>query len=313
MYSIIGAFFIDLLLGDPYDFPHPVRFVGKYISFYEKRVRKMEPSSNRLRVLGIGLTLSTVILTYTITFLVLYLCKRVNIYLFYIVNMIFLWTCIAPRCLQKEAMKIYVLLKEGKIIEARKQLSYIVGRDTEHLKEKEIGRAVVETVAENTSDGVIAPLFYMSLGGAPLAMAYKAINTLDSMVGYKEGIYLYFGWSSARLDDVANYIPARITALLMLLVCPLFKMDFKNCFKIIMRDRKNHASPNSAYSEAATAGALGVQLGGSNYYFGKLVEKPTIGDAIKELNKEHIIDAIKLMYGATILYLLIYIAVVLNL
>lgn len=313
MYSIIGAFFIDLFLGDPYWFPHPVRFIGKYISFYENKVRKMKTSSNGLRMLGIGLTLSTVILTYVIIFLLLYLCKRINTYLFYIVNMILLWTCIAPRCLQKEAMKIYALLKQGKIIEARKQLSYIVGRDTEQLNEKEIGRAVVETVAENTSDGVIAPLFYMSLGGASLAMAYKAINTLDSMVGYKEDIYLNFGWSSARLDDVVNYIPARITALLMLIVCPLFKMDFKNCFKIIMRDRKNHASPNSAYSEASTAGALGIQLGGSNYYFGKLVEKPTIGDALKELSKEHIIDAIKLMYGATILYLLIYIAVALNL
>lgn len=306
MASIYMALIIDLILGDPHWFPHPVRLIGKYIGIIEGLVKKLSLNSKLLKLSGIILTVSTVILTYSICLYLLKWAKFINVYFYYLLNVIILWTCIAPKCLKVEAMKIYDLLNKGEVIKARKQLSYIVGRDTKDLDESEIVRAVVETVSENTSDGVIAPLFYMFIGGAPLALTYKAINTLDSMVGYKKDFYYNFGWASARLDDIVNLVPARLTACFMVAASFVLGLDYKNCIKIIKRDRRNHKSPNSAYPEAATAGALGVQLGGSNSYFGEIVYKPTIGDSLKELSKDDIVKSIELMYLCTYVAVMVF-------
>lgn len=306
MVSIYMAFIIDLILGDPYWFPHPVKLIGKYISIIEGLVKKLNIKNKLLKFSGVILTASTVILTYSICFYLLKGTKVINVYFYQLLNVIILWTCIAPKCLEVEAIKIYSLLNEGEIVKARKQLSSIVGRDTKNLDESEIVRAVIETVSENTSDGVIAPLFYMFIGGAPLALTYKAINTLDSMVGYKKDFYYNFGWTSARLDDIVNLIPARLTACFMIAASFILGLDYKNCIKIIKRDRRNHKSPNSAYPEAATAGALGVQLGGSNSYFGEIVYKPTIGNNLRELNKNDIVKSTKLMYLCTYVAIIVF-------
>jgi adenosylcobinamide-phosphate synthase len=307
------AFLLDWVLGDPDWLPHPVRIIGKYIGLFEEQVRKMQLGKTGLRMAGVILTVSTVTFASLTVWGVLFICNRVNPWLFQAVNILILWTCIAPRCLQQEALKIYRMLENADLTRAREQLSRIVGRDTENLAEDGIIRGVIETVAENTSDGVIAPLFYMFLGGAPLAMAYKAINTLDSMIGYKQDFYNDFGWSAARTDDLANYIPARITAGLLLCATLPLRLDFGNCLRIIRRDRRNHSSPNSAYPEAAVAGALQIRLGGTNSYFGKPVVKPTIGDALTGLNREQIITATRLMYGAAIVGLTFFSGAVLSL
>lgn len=225
---------------------------------------------------------------------------------FLIVNSFIIYTTLATKCLKDEAVKIYNVLKSGDIKESRKQLSYIVGRDTSNLNEAEIIRATVETVAENTVDGIISPIFYVFIGGAPLAMAYKAVNTLDSMVGYKNDKYINLGFASAKIDDIANYIPARICVIFMTLASFVLRFDYKRCFKIAIRDRKNHKSPNCAYSEGAVAGALGIQLGGTNIYFGKLVYKPTIGDKGRDIEIEDIKKTNKIMYISSILSLIIF-------
>lgn len=304
MSSIFAAWVLDLLIGDPYWFPHPVKWMGKYINFFEEKVRSITSSSNGLKIGGVLLTVTLVLLTYVTAEGMLIAAKKIHIGIYLIVNILLLWSCIAAKCLQKEAVKVYNALKSKDLGLARKQLAYIVGRDTMQLNEKEITRAAVETVLENTSDGVIAPLFYMFIGGAPLALAYKAINTMDSMVGYKNEKYFYFGWASAKLDDIANYIPARLTGILIVITSFFLNLDYKESFRILKRDRRNHSSPNSAYAEAAGAGALGIQLGGSNTYFGKVVEKPTIGDVKKEIQIENILTSVKLMYGAAVLLLI---------
>jgi adenosylcobinamide-phosphate synthase len=303
MVGIWMAFLVDGLLGDPGWFPHPVRIIGRYIGFFERRVRKFQLGKSSLRIAGAVLTVSTVVCAYGAAWGVLFCCKQVNPWLFLIVNVLIMWTCIAPRCLQQEALQIFNLLEDSNLTRAREYLALIVGRDTEKLDENGIVRAVIETVAENTSDGVIAPLFYLFLGGAPLAMAYKAVNTLDSMVGYRKDFYADFGWSAARLDDLANFIPARITAGLLLLSTLPLRLDFGNCLRIIRRDRLKHASPNSGYPEAAVAGALRIQLGGPSSYFGKTVVKPAIGDAGTGLRRNQIVTTTRMMYAAAILAL----------
>ena len=212
---------------------------------------------------------------------------------------------LATKSLKDESMKVYDRLKNGTIEEARYAVSMIVGRDTSELTEEGVTKAAVETVAENSSDGVIAPMLYMALGGAPLMFLYKGINTMDSMLGYKNDRYLYFGRCAAKLDDLANYIPARISGWLMVAAAFLTGMDGKNAVKIYKRDRRNHASPNSAQTEAAVAGALRVQLAGNAYYFGKLYEKPTIGDKLREVEPEDIRRANRLLYGASVLSVLL--------
>jgi adenosylcobinamide-phosphate synthase len=298
MMDIWIAFLLDLLLGDPQWFPHPVRLIGRYINGFERQVRRRRLSPAGLRISGICLTVTAVGLAYLAVWGILQWCAQMNWWFYQVINIMLLWTCIAPRCLQQESAKIDHSLRNGQVTLARQQLAMIVGRDTKKLDESGIVRAVVETVAENSSDGVIAPLFYMFIGGAPLAMAYKAVNTLDSMVGYQKEFYQEFGWCSAKTDDLANFVPARLTAGLLWLAAWLLRLNYQNCARIIRRDRRNHASPNSAYPEAAVAGALGVRLGGANYYFGSLVVKPTIGDPLVGLQSGQIRLANRLMYGA---------------
>lgn len=303
--SIYIGYIIDLIIGDPYSFPHPVIYIGKLIKCLENNIRKVFKKEKYLKFAGFILWFITVGTTYLLTYLIIKLSKF-NSSTFLIVNSFIIYTTLATKCLKDEAIKIYNILKSGDIYESRKQLSYIVGRDTNSLNEAEIIRATVETVAENTVDGIISPMFYAFIGGAPLAMAYKAINTLDSMVGYKNDKYINLGFASAKIDDIANYIPARVCIIFMTIASLILRFNYKNCFKISIRDRKNHKSPNCAYPEGAVAGALGIQLGGTNIYFGKPVYKPTIGDKYREIEIEDIKKTNKIMYLSSILSLIIF-------
>lgn len=303
--SIYTGYALDLIIGDPYSFPHPVRYIGKLISIVEKQIRKITSSDKGLKIAGFFLWFIVVGATFGITTLVLQLFKF-NKLAYFIVNTILIYTTLATKCLKDESVKIYKVLKTGDLEKSRIQLSYIVGRDTTNLNEKEIVRATVETVAENTVDGIIAPLFYGFIGGAPLAMAYKAVNTLDSTVGYKNDKYYYLGFASAKIDDIANYIPARLGVILLPLGSLFTGFNFKDALKIGIRDRKNHKSPNCAFSEGAVAGALGIQLGGTNVYFGKEVYKPTIGDKTREIEIEDIVRTNKIMYSSSIISIIIF-------
>ena len=303
--SIYTGYALDLIIGDPYSFPHPVRYIGKLISIVEKQIRKITSSDKGLKIAGFFLWFIVVGATFGITTLVLQLFKF-NKLAYFIVNTILIYTTLATKCLKYESVKIYKVLKTGDLEKSRIQLSYIVGRDTKNLNEKEIVRATVETVAENTVDGIIAPLFYGFIGGAPLAMAYKAVNTLDSTVGYKNDKYYYLGFASAKIDDIANYIPARLGVILLPLGSLFTGFNFKDALKIGIRDRKNHKSPNCAFSEGAVAGALGIQLGGTNVYFGKEVYKPTIGDKTREIEIEDIVRTNKIMYSSSIISIIIF-------
>lgn len=303
--DLLIAVFIDWIIGDPYGFPHPVIYIGKFIKFLEKKFRKIAKNPKELKIFGGIIVIMVAFVSFIIPYGILKLTKGIP-WLYHSINILILWTTIACKCLKNEAMKVYVELKEGNIEEARVKLSYIVGRETKSLSENEIVRADVETVAENASDGVIAPLFFAIIGGAPLAMMYKGINTMDSMLGYLTKEYKDIGFFPAKVDDVFNFIPARLTGVLMCLIAPLLGGNIIKSFKIMIRDRKNHKSPNCAYPEAATAAVMKVQLGGTNTYFGETIYKPTIGDCIKSLEKEHIRDSIKIMYFSEILMITIY-------
>lgn len=301
---MILGYIMDLVFGDPYWFPHPVRFIGKLISRTEKFIRKHAKSENSLKYWGILMWLVPVVTTALVTALIVKIASF-NKYVEIFVSAFIIYTTLSTKCLKDEATKIYNVLETGDIKKSRVQLSYIVGRDTTNLSQSEIIRATVETVAENTVDGTISPMFYGFLFGPVGAMTYKAINTLDSMVGYKNDKYLNLGCVSAKLDDVVNFIPARLTAIFMPLGAFLCGMNGANSFKIAIRDRKNHKSPNCAFAEGAAAGAIGIQLGGTNIYFGKEVYKPTIGDKKRELENYDIVRMNKLMYATTANALLI--------
>lgn len=301
---MILGYIMDLVFGDPYWFPHPVRFIGKLISKTEKFIRKHAKSEKSLKYWGILMWLVPVVTTALVTALIVKIASF-NKYVEIFVSAFIIYTTLSTKCLKDEATKIYNVLETVDIKKSRVQLSYIVGRDTTNLSQSEIIRATVETVAENTVDGTISPMFYGFLFGPVGAMTYKAINTLDSMVGYKNDKYLNLGCVSAKLDDVANFIPARLTAIFMPLGAFLCGMNGLNSFKIAIRDRKNHKSPNCAFAEGAAAGAIGVQLGGTNIYFGKEVYKPTIGDKKRELENYDIVRMNKLMYATTANALLI--------
>ncbi|MBN2040596.1 MAG: cobalamin biosynthesis protein CobD [Spirochaetes bacterium] len=291
--NILFGFVLDLIFGDPYTFPHPVRFIGKYIEILEEPLRKI----SSLKIAGILLTVIVVITAYFVT---LYF-SAISI----VLEIFIIYTIFSTRTLSNEAMNVYSCLKSGDLNSARIQISYLVSRDTDCMKEEDIIRATVETISENIVDGIISPLFYLFIGGAPLGMAYKAASTLDSMVGYKNETYIDFGWASARLDDVLNFIPARITAVLIPFAALFCGYDAKNSFRIALRDRHKHSSPNSAYSEAAVAGAIGCQLGGPASYFGQRVIKPYIGDRIREVNRGDIIRTIRIMYFTSFLGLVL--------
>jgi adenosylcobinamide-phosphate synthase len=313
--DILIAFIIDLIVGDPYRLPHPVRYIGWIIRNCETLLRRViqkgqpEKRERRERVAGGILMLATVLATVLPVLLLLALASFVHSVLFHLFNIYFLYAALAVKCLADEAKKVHFFLAAGKIPEARRQLSMLVGRQTDHLEEKEIVRGAVETTAENTVDGIISPLFYAILGslfgmGAPVVWAFKAISTLDSMVGYKNEKYLHFGRISAKTDDAANYVPARLSGVIIPAGAFFCGMDWRRSFRIMQRDRRNHKSPNCAYPEAAFAGALGVRIGGDNIYFGKVVEKPTIGDPDKEIGEEDIPAAVRLMYAAAVITLL---------
>lgn len=306
--QIIAGYILDLIFGDPYEFPHPVRFIGKLIRFVENKVRKAAKTKKGMKIGGFILWFVTVFTTYMVVWSIVKLAS-IHPVLAFVVNAFLIYTTLATKCLKDEAVKIYKVLGTGDIKASRTQLSYIVGRDTTQLDEGEIVRATVETVAENTTDGIIAPLFYACIGGAPLAFAYKAINTLDSTVGYKNEKYADIGFASAKIDDVANYIPARITAVLMMIASFFLGYHAKDSIQIAIRDRKNHKSPNCAYPEGAVAGALGIQLGGTNVYFGEAVYKPTIGDKKRETEREDIIRTNKLMYMTSVVALVIFVGI----
>ncbi|MBF8983567.1 cobalamin biosynthesis protein CobD [Lutibacter sp. B2] len=290
------GYIADLIFGDPYCLPHPIIFIGNLIRKCEKFLRKYCYDPIAEKKMGVVLTFFIVLITYTITLAILLLVGSINKYLYMIIHSFFIFQILATKSLGVETKKVFDPLINNNILEARKYLSYIVGRETKELNKDEITRACVETVAESTSDGIIAPLFYIVIGGAPLGMAYKAINTLDSMIGYKNDQYYYFGWAAAKLDDIVNYIPARITGICTFIAAFILRYDWKNSIRIFLRDRKNHKSPNSGHPESAFAGALRIQIGGTNTYFGKIVCKPTIGDKLKELESADIIKAIRLTY-----------------
>lgn len=291
---LIG-FVLDLIFGDPNFGAHPIRLIGKLISSTEKMLRKIFPS-DKLKIAGFFLVLIVCGVSFGISALILYLSYNVNKYLGIGIEALICFFMLSAKSLKKESMKVYNHLSKGDVEGARKAVSMIVGRDTAVLDEKGIAKAAVETVAENLSDGVIAPLLYMFVGGGSLSVLYKAINTMDSMVAYKNENYIDFGFFAAKLDDIANFIPSRLSALLLVFSAFLGGKDYKKAFKIFKRDRFNHASPNSAQTESACAGALGIQLGGDAYYFGKLYKKKFIGDFVNEVNYRHIYDINRLMY-----------------
>lgn len=303
---ILIAVILDFIIGDPYNFPHPVKVMGKIISFEERISRRLAKTSTSLKIAGFIIVIINVTLGFVVPFILLKALQGNNI-IFIIINTYLIYTSIAAKCLHHEAIMVSKSLKEG-LEEGRKRVSYIVGRDTQNLNEEEIIKATVETVAENTSDGVIAPLLYICFFGAPAGLAYKFINTMDSMLGYKNEKYRDLGFFPAKTDDLFNIIPSRLTALFMN-ISSIGRFSFKNGFRIVKRDSRNHKSPNSGYPESAVAGLLGIQLGGGNYYFGKFVGKPSIGDSLNKVKKEHIVNTIEIMYRAEIAFLIFYITI----
>ena len=278
MLSYTIGLVLDFIIGDPNNPFHPVRIIGSLGIKLENITRRV---FKNLKISGFVTWLGVILITFLVNSLIVRLAFSISNIFGIIIEGILLYFCISSKGLKVEGLKVIKVLESGDIEGARKQLSYIVGRDTKVLDEEGIIRAVIETVAENTSDGIIAPLLFGALGGAPLAMTYKAVNTCDSMFGYKNDKYIDFGFVPAKMDDLFNYIPARITGYLVIFAAFILGLDYKNSYRIYKRDRYNHTSPNSAHPESAVAGALGIRLGGANYYFGKIVEKPTIGDKNK--------------------------------
>ncbi len=304
--AIFTAVLLDWLLGDPYSWPHPVKLIGNSISLFLKG----QPNHPKGKyIYGFFLWLATVGLTAGTSYLLLRVSARFSPVLYWVLWIYLAYTCLSTRCLAMEALKVLKTLKTGTIEEARYQVSMIVGRDTSQLTAEEISKATIETVAENTSDGVIGPLLCLFIGGPVLAMAYKAVNTLDSMVGYKTEKYRQIGFVSAKLDDLANLIPARITWICLMIASHILELDSKNACRIGFRDRYQHASPNSAFSEAVVAGALGIQLGGAHIYHGEWVDKPTIGEAVRPVAFADIETTVHLLYMSTTVSLLLFSAI----
>ena len=306
VWAVLGGFVLDALFGDPAWLPHPVVYMGKAISKLEKFLRPRLPKTPQGELLGGAIVAFCLpVGTFLLTGLVCWGAARLHPLLGLAVQMFWCGQALAARGLVQESTNVYKELKKPDLPGARKAVSRIVGRDTAELTAEGVTKAAVETVAENASDGVIAPLLYMLIGGAPLALTYKAINTMDSMLGYKNEKYLYFGRIPAKLDDAANYLPSRLAALLWVAAAAFTHNDAKGAWKIWRRDRRNHASPNSAQTESACAGALGVQLAGPAYYFGEYYAKPTIGDALRPVEPEDILRANRMMVAESILALAI--------
>ena len=308
--ALVAGFCIDLLVGDPHGFPHPVVLIGKCISVLERALRRICPKTPAgERAAGAILWGAVVIVSTGVPALLLWLCGLVSPWLRLAAESVMCWQILAVKSLRDESMKVYDALESGDLAASRHAVSMIVGRDTDRLDDAAVTRAAVETVAENTSDGVVAPLLFLAIGGAPLGFFYKAVNTMDSMLGYVEPPYKDIGLMPAKADDIANYLPARISALLMLAAGGLLRMDVKNGWKMFRRDRYKHASPNSAQTESVCAGLLDVRLAGDAWYHGVLHKKEYIGDALRQIGHEDIPRACRLMYGTTLLALLLGCAV----
>jgi adenosylcobinamide-phosphate synthase len=299
--SITVAYFIDMIVGDPPHWPHPVKWIGRTISFFEKRWN----IGNNKRLKGAFMLLILLTTVYLIVSAIVYAGYLVHPVLGIVLEGIVIYTTISQKSLKQASLEVYQPLREGNMKEARVKLSYIVGRDTHMLDEAEISRGTIETVAENTSDGVTAPLFWALLGGAPLAMVYRATNTCDSMVGYLNEHFKEFGWASAKWDDVMNFIPSRLTGMLMLIGSRPVKMGYSQAWGILFRDAKKHPSPNSGWGEAAVAAILGIQLGGVNYYKGLVSNRAKMGDPIQPILSEHILAANSILTRTVFLFLLL--------
>lgn len=307
MPALAAGFILDLMIGDPRWLYHPVCLIGNLIAFLEKILRKIFPKTDKGELAaGIVEVILVCLLSGGIPFLILHILYGISVWAGFALETFWCYQLLAGKCLKDESRKVYVQLVNHNLEGARHAVSMIVGRDTGNLSEAGVTKAAVETVAENTSDGVIAPLIFMLIGGAPLGFFYKAVNTMDSMVGYKNEKYLHFGRFAAKMDDVWNYIPSRISALLMIASAWIFRMDYKRAWAVWKRDRRKHASPNSAQTEAVCAGALQVQLAGDAYYFGKLYPKETIGDDVRPIEPKDILRAGNLMDGAALLTLLVF-------
>ncbi len=310
IFSLAAGFILDLCFGDPRWLYHPICVIGNFIAWLEKRIRSVFPKTERGELQGgLLMVICVCALSFGAPFLILAAVYRIHRIAGFLLETFWCYQLFAAKSLRVESMRVYESLKNGTLDDARYAVSMIVGRDTKSLTEEGVIRATVETVAENTSDGVIAPMLYMAIGGAPLMFLYKGINTMDSMLGYKNEKYLYFGRCAAKLDDGANYIPARLSGILMAVSALFAGLDVKNAFRIYFRDKRNHASPNSAQTESAMAGALNVQLAGNAWYFGKLYEKPTIGDPVRPIEAEDIPRSGRLMYAAALLSLVLILAV----
>lgn len=305
IFAFIAGFVLDLLIGDPHFIPHPVRLIGSLISFCDKRLNcdaGYNISEKKLNLIkykrGMLLAFTVIFATFAISVIIIVAAYSINLYAGVIAEAVMTWQILATKCLRVENMRVYDALRTDGVDAGRRAVSMIVGRDTSVLDAAGVTRAAVETIAENTSDGVIAPMLYTAIGGPVLGFVYKAVNTMDSMLGYKNDKYMYFGRFAARLDDVVNFIPARISAYLMIAAAFIGgrQFDGKNAYRIFKRDRFNHASPNSAQTESVCAGALRVQLAGDAVYFGKLVKKKYIGDGLREIEYEDIKRANRLMY-----------------
>ena len=305
--AVILGFILDLIVGDPHWLYHPIRLVGHLISGLEKLLRRIFPKTEQGELIAGGfLLVLTAGITTAVAWELLLAAGLVHPCLRFALEVIMCYWVLATKSLKTETMKVYDALKEGDLKKARFAVSMVVGRDTEVLDDIGVTKAAVETVAENASDGVIAPLLFLMIGGAPLGFFYKAVNTMDSMVGYKNDKYLYFGRAAAKFDDVLNYIPARLSGMLMCGAAAFCGMDSKNAWRIYWRDRYNHSSPNSAHTEATAAGAMHIQLAGNAYYFGKLYEKPTLGDPDRPVEYEDIPRVNRLLYATAILSLVVF-------
>ncbi len=318
IFAFIAGFVLDLLIGDPHFIPHPVRLIGSLISFCDKRLNcdaGYNISEKKLNLIkykrGMLLAFTVIFATFAISVIIIVAAYSINLYAGVIAEAVMTWQILATKCLCVESMRVYDALRTDGVDAGRRSVSMIVGRDTSVLDAAGVTRAAVETIAENTSDGVIAPMLYTAIGGPVLGFVYKAVNTMDSMLGYKNDKYMYFGRFAARLDDVVNFIPARISAYLMIAAAFIGgrQFDGKNAYRIFKRDRFNHASPNSAQTESVCAGALRVQLAGDAVYFGKLVKKKYIGDGLREIEYEDIKRANRLMYITAFLCELLSVAV----
>ena len=310
MITAVAAFLIDALIGDPKSKFHPVVLIGKLIFVLEYFLRR-DYDSRVKKILKGGVLVTLVLaVSYGVGLAIVTLANMTESYTAEVfIEALALSFMMTPRSLAEAGREIYYLLENENLAQARIKVGWIVGRDTKNLNEAEVVRATVETVAENTVDGIISPLFYFAIGGLPLAITYRAVNTMDSMLGYKNERYLYFGRVAARLDDVANFIPARITAILFLASALILNLDFKNAFDMLRRDAAKHPSPNGGYAEATVAGALNVRLGGINSYFGVPHFRAYMGDPNESLQAPHILSAIRMMYTATIIFLCMAIAI----